>query len=51
MLQGIKRRCDLLGVPYPVIATVDNCCAVKAALHEVFPDMGVALDVHHHTMR
>ncbi|KAH9855088.1 hypothetical protein C2E23DRAFT_725157 [Lenzites betulinus] len=33
------------------MATVDNCCHVKATIHKVFPDISVCLDVWHFMMR
>ncbi|EIW64988.1 uncharacterized protein TRAVEDRAFT_159779 [Trametes versicolor FP-101664 SS1] len=33
------------------MATVDNCCHVKAAILKVFPDISVCLDVWHFMMR
>ena len=38
LLRGLKRRFALLGIPEPEIATVDNCCHVKNAYLNVFPE-------------
>lgn len=50
-LRGLKRRLDFLGVPYPKIMTVDNCCQVINFLLKIFPDLEVVLCVWHFVMR
>ncbi|KAI0692731.1 hypothetical protein C8T65DRAFT_745002 [Cerioporus squamosus] len=51
LLDGIRRRLELLDVASPEIAVVDNCCHVKAVIRKVFPDIDVVLDVWHFVMR
>ncbi|KAJ6460701.1 hypothetical protein C8R47DRAFT_1226202 [Mycena vitilis] len=51
LLQGLKTRLDALGVPYPEMVTVDNCCHVKTQILSVIPDIRVLLDVFHFLMR
>jgi hypothetical protein len=51
ILEGYKRRCELLRVPYPEMAIVDNCCHVRNAITRVLPDTHVVLDVYHFLMR
>ncbi|CDO77058.1 hypothetical protein BN946_scf184455.g8 [Trametes cinnabarina] len=50
-LRGLKRRFGLLEVPDPEIAVSDNCCHVRKAIINVFPDAHVCLDVWHTLMR
>ena len=51
VLEGLKRRCDVLGVAWPESATVDNCCHVRSAIERAFPDIRVLLDVWHFIVR
>ncbi|PIL35895.1 hypothetical protein GSI_01555 [Ganoderma sinense ZZ0214-1] len=51
LLQGIKRRLTLRGVPEPDMVVSDCCCHVAKAIHEVFPDAVVCLDVWHLLMQ
>ena len=51
ILDGIKKRLDLLGIPHPVGVVVDNCCQVRAAIEKVFPLIKVFLDTFHCMMR
>ncbi|KAI0712734.1 hypothetical protein C8T65DRAFT_562727, partial [Cerioporus squamosus] len=51
LLEGFHRRLLLLGVAPPEMAVVDNCCHVKAAILQVFPDIAVVLDVWHFIQR
>ncbi|TRM55405.1 hypothetical protein BD626DRAFT_469578 [Schizophyllum amplum] len=51
MLEGYRTRCDALGVSYPALSVVDNCCTVGAHIKEVFPDAHIALDIWHFLMR
>ena len=50
-LEGLRRRYEELGLAFPGIATVDNCCTVEAIIKAVFPEIEVKLDVHHFVMR
>lgn len=50
-LEGLKRRYEELGIAFPGIATVDNCCTVEAIIKAVFPEIEVKLDTHHFIMR
>ncbi|KAJ7130666.1 hypothetical protein C8R46DRAFT_1236100 [Mycena filopes] len=51
LLMGLKRRCEELGIPFPVMITVDNCCQVARDILKVFPDIQICLDVYHFMMR
>ncbi|KAI0698413.1 hypothetical protein C8T65DRAFT_581918, partial [Cerioporus squamosus] len=51
LLDGIRRRLEMLDIASPEIAVADNCCHVKAAIRKVFPDIDVVLDVWHFVMR
>ena len=51
LLEGIKCRCDALGVAYPEMAVVDNCCHVRGDIQKVFKDIDVALDIWHFMKR
>ena len=51
MLSGIKRRFDELGIPFPEIMVVDNCCHVRNEVCKCFPDIAVVLDVYHFLKR
>ena len=48
---GLIRRSEELNVPAPESVTADNCCSVRAAVHNVAPDMEINLDVHHFKKR
>ncbi|KAI0368260.1 hypothetical protein BV20DRAFT_1037239 [Pilatotrama ljubarskyi] len=50
-LQGLKNRFSLLNVPDPEVVVADNCCHVRKAIKNVFPDTHVGLDVWHMLMR
>jgi hypothetical protein len=41
----------ILGIKFPEIAVVDNCCHVQRAIKEVFEDIEVVLDVYHFMRR
>jgi hypothetical protein len=51
LLEGLKARLDLLGADDPEMVTVDNCCAVRKKILEVFPQLKILLDVYHFLMR
>ncbi|KAF8134715.1 hypothetical protein K438DRAFT_1475158, partial [Mycena galopus ATCC 62051] len=51
LLEGLKARLDLMGVPAPEMVTVDNCCTVGNKIRTVFELIKVLLDVHHFIMR
>ncbi|KAJ7606467.1 hypothetical protein DFH06DRAFT_1348008 [Mycena polygramma] len=46
LLEGLKARLDLLGVPYPEAVTVDNCCHVRNQILGVLPLIKILLDVY-----
>lgn len=51
LLQGIKKRFSLLKVPEPQIVVADNCCHVRKAIKNAFPNAHIGLDVWHMLMR
>lgn len=51
LLQGIKRRLALLNSPEPEVVVADNCCHVRKAIKNAFPDTHIGLDVWHMLMR
>ncbi|KAJ7710185.1 hypothetical protein B0H16DRAFT_1344253 [Mycena metata] len=51
LLAGVKSRLNLMGVPDPLMVTVDNCCHVRNFILGVFANIKVLLDVHHFIMR
>ncbi|KAJ7026747.1 hypothetical protein C8F04DRAFT_966119, partial [Mycena alexandri] len=51
MLMGIRRRCLELGIPFPLMITVDNCCQVAKDILKAFPEIQICLDVYHFMMR
>ena len=51
LLEGLKSRCIVLGVPEPEMAVVDNCCSVRNQLTKAMPDLQVVLDFYHFLMR
>ncbi|KAJ7601836.1 hypothetical protein DFH06DRAFT_1351920 [Mycena polygramma] len=51
LLEGLKARLDLLGVPHPEAVTVDNCCHVRNQILGVLPLIKILLDVYHFMMR
>jgi hypothetical protein len=51
ILAGIRRRFDELGIPFPDMIVVDNCCHVRGEIRKSFPDIAVVLDVYHFLMR
>ncbi|KAJ7157998.1 hypothetical protein C8R43DRAFT_1180381 [Mycena crocata] len=51
LLEGLKARLELLGVPLPEMVTVDNCCTVGNKIRDVLPLIKVLLDVYHFIMR
>lgn len=50
-LDGLKRRCEEIGVPPPKIVVADNCCQVWSSIHQALPDADVLLDVWHFVIR
>ncbi|KAJ7668743.1 hypothetical protein DFH06DRAFT_1378734 [Mycena polygramma] len=44
LIEGFKRRVELLGVKLPEMVTVDNCCTVGNKIRSVIPDIKVLLD-------
>jgi hypothetical protein len=51
VLDGLNKRCTLLGIPPPGLAVVDNCCTVRNHLQKANPRLEVVLDVFHFLMR
>jgi hypothetical protein len=51
MLEGYRSRCVELEVPFPKMVVVDNCCHVRGAITQPFPDTHVVLDVYHALVR
>ncbi|KAJ3966232.1 hypothetical protein EV361DRAFT_809407, partial [Lentinula raphanica] len=47
LLVPLRERYRELGAPDPEMIVVDNCCAVRAKIHTVFPQTHVVLDVWH----
>ena len=47
ILERIRNQCRELGIPYPELAVVDNCCTVHAFINVSLPDLEVVLDVWH----
>ncbi|KAG2140098.1 hypothetical protein DEU56DRAFT_941924 [Suillus clintonianus] len=45
LLEGLKTRCEALGVPPPEVFVADNCCHVRSAVDIVFPDATMKLDL------
>ncbi|KAJ7277282.1 hypothetical protein C8J57DRAFT_1713702 [Mycena rebaudengoi] len=50
LLEGLKARLDHLGADDPEMVTVDNCCAIRKKILEVFPQLKILLDVYHFLM-
>lgn len=50
-LQGLRRRCDKLGVSPPELFTVDDCCKLRKPVILVFSAALVVLDVWHFLTR
>ncbi|CAA7261854.1 unnamed protein product [Cyclocybe aegerita] len=51
VLEGIKKRHDVLQVPQPNTVVVDNCCQVRWHVSGGLPGSDVVLDVHHFMSR
>ncbi len=51
LLKGLKHRLELLSISEPEMVISDCCCHVSKAIHEVFPNAVVCLDVWHFLMR
>ncbi|KAG2033048.1 hypothetical protein BDR03DRAFT_985296 [Suillus americanus] len=47
LLQGLKRRHELLDVPQPKMMVADNCCQVQKAVSAAMPETDSKLDVWH----
>ncbi|KAJ6533328.1 hypothetical protein DFH09DRAFT_1406865 [Mycena vulgaris] len=41
ILEGIRKRCEELGVDFPEMIVVDNCCQVKNEIHKALPAIAV----------
>ncbi|KAJ7161440.1 hypothetical protein C8R43DRAFT_947636 [Mycena crocata] len=51
VLEGLKRRCEELGVNLPEMIVVDNCCQVEKEIRRALPEIAICLDVYHFMMR
>lgn len=51
MLTGLLNRHEALIAPLPDSFTADNCCSVRNAIHKLFPNADVNLDVWHFKQR
>lgn len=51
LFEGIKRRCEELGIPPPAICVADNCCHISKAVIDILKDIAVVLDVWHFIKR
>jgi hypothetical protein len=51
VLEGIKRRCEELGMELPSMLVADNCCQIEKEAHKAMPDIQICLDVYHFMMR
>jgi len=51
LLNGIRERCNALGVQGPEMVVVDNCCHVRRAIERTLPNASTVLDVWHFIMR
>lgn len=51
MLTDVRLRCEALGLEFPEMAVVDNCCKFRSSIVKAFPDIKVVLDVWHFLMR
>jgi hypothetical protein len=51
LLEGLKRRCIELDIPFTEMITVDNCCHVRSQIMKALPDVQVVLDVFHFIKR
>jgi len=47
LLDGYRQRCGELQVTSPKMVVVNNCCHVRSAIAQVFPDAHVVLDIYH----
>ncbi|CAK5283262.1 unnamed protein product [Mycena citricolor] len=50
-LEGLRRRCEQLGVDLPEMVTVDNCCQVRSKILESMPGIDICLDTYHFIVR
>jgi hypothetical protein len=51
VLDGYKRRCEIMDVPLPEMVVADNCCHVRNEIARHLPGADVVLDVFHFSMR
>ena len=51
MLEGLVRRCKIMGVAAPLIAVLDNCCHVRNAMTPILAFLCIVLDVYHFKRR
>ncbi|KAK7012718.1 hypothetical protein R3P38DRAFT_2549502 [Favolaschia claudopus] len=51
VLEGIKKRCEELGVELPSMLVSDDCCKIEKEAHKAMPDLQICLDVYHFMMR
>jgi hypothetical protein len=51
VLEGLKKRCEMISVPYPEMVVADNCCHVRSEVVRCLPSTDVVLDVYHFMMR
>ncbi|KAG2106102.1 hypothetical protein BD769DRAFT_1366782, partial [Suillus cothurnatus] len=51
LLQGLKRRHNILNVPQPKMMVADNCCQVRNAVTSAMPETDSKLDVWHFSAR
>ncbi|GBE84639.1 hypothetical protein SCP_0606180 [Sparassis crispa] len=47
VLAGLRQHGELLQVPDPMLAVVDNCCHVRKSIKKALPEIDVMLDVWH----
>ncbi|KAK7050400.1 hypothetical protein R3P38DRAFT_3173760 [Favolaschia claudopus] len=51
VLEGIKKRCEELGVELPSMLVSDDCCKIEKEARKAMPDLQICLDVYHFMMR
>ncbi|TFY51214.1 hypothetical protein EVG20_g11108 [Dentipellis fragilis] len=51
LLARLKERFKVLGVAFPEMAVADNCCHVRSAIQDIFPEIRVLLDIWHFLTR
>lgn len=47
ILSELRRRFEILEVPVPWGAVVDNCCAVRKSINNALETTNVYLDIYH----